>query len=95
MRILALLGSPRKRGNTAFVLEQVLRPLREAAFAVDLVNLAGRRLSGCTECFTCQKRLDRPNCPVGDDIKPLYSKILRADAVVFATPIFCWGRARS
>ncbi|MFH0965418.1 MAG: NAD(P)H-dependent oxidoreductase, partial [Planctomycetota bacterium] len=91
MKVLALLGSPRRKGNTGIVLERVLSPLRAAGMKVEVAFLGGRRLVGCVECFTCQKREDRPNCPVKDDIRPLLRKIHSADAIVFATPVFCWG----
>jgi len=91
MKVLAIMGSPRRRGNTAGVLANVCDVLTERGAKVEVLPLGGLRLTGCIECFTCQKRRDRVNCPVKDDMKSIYPKILRSDALVFATPIFCWG----
>lgn len=91
MNVLALLGSPRRQGNTATVLEQVCDVLSGEGARVEVLPLGGLNLMGCQECFACQKRRDRVNCPVKDDIKWIYPKILRADVLISATPIFCWG----
>lgn len=91
MKVLAILGSPRGNGNTAIVLQAICDVLKDKGAKVELLSLGGLRLTGCIECFTCQKRRDRVNCPVKDDMKDIYPRILRSDALVFATPIFCWG----
>jgi multimeric flavodoxin WrbA len=91
MRILMLQGSPRKGGNTDVVLTEMASRLREAGATVSKIYLGRLGFSGCTECFACQKRADRPNCSLDDDMQKVYKRMLAADMVVFATPVFCWG----
>ncbi len=92
MNLLAIQGSPRKNGNTDIVLDRVLARLRDRhAAQVDKVYAHDLDIGGCNECFACQKVLDAPACAVQDDMQGLYDKMLAADLIVFASPVFCWG----
>lgn len=92
MNILAIQGSPRRNGNTDVLLDRALDVLREAEQA-EVEKTYGRDLdvSGCVECFACQKVKDAPGCSIKDDMVGLYDKMLAADLIVFASPVFCWG----
>jgi len=91
MQVLALLGSPRKKGNTGIVLDTALAELKAAGAKVAKRFLASMDISGCAECFTCQQVAGRPGCVVKDDMQKVYRDLLKADLIVFATPVFCWG----
>ena len=90
MNICALLGSPRKEGNTAHVLNWILEEAKNNGHKVDLVYLQDQKISGCRECFACQKIVDRPGCSIKDDMQRLYPKILEADCIIIASPVFCY-----
>lgn len=91
MRILALQGSPRPQGNTQTVLSAVLEGAAEANVRTETIHLASlRQLTGCRECFTCQQTPDGPGCPVQDDMYDVLNKALKADVLIWATPVFCW-----
>ncbi len=91
MRILAIQGSPRDEGNTQTVLDVVLTAARSAGADIELVHVFSLRdLSGCMECFSCQRTSDGPGCPLDDDMQGLFVQALRADVIVWATPVFCW-----
>jgi len=68
-----------------------MSPLRAAGHELEVIRLADRAIDGCRECFACQKQADEPGCAVRDDMQDIYPRILRADLVVFASPVFCWG----
>jgi multimeric flavodoxin WrbA len=95
MKIVTILGSPRKRGNTAAVLrtfEELIAPEHE----VERINITDYRVEGCRGCDVCQDsacqgRLDEPGCPQKDDAVRLLERILAADAVVYACPVYCWS----
>ncbi|HOX39429.1 MAG TPA: flavodoxin family protein [Candidatus Brocadiia bacterium] len=91
MKVLAINGSPRAKGNTDIVLEWTLDELRAKGAKVEKVMAARRKISGCVECFACQKDKDTPGCAVKDDMQALYGKILKADLIILASPVFCWG----
>ena len=92
MKILAIQGSPRKNGNTDILLDRVLDTLREKTSAeVEKLYAADLDVAGCAECFACQKVLDKVGCAIQDDMTALYDKMLAADLILFASPVFCWG----
>ena len=90
MKIVTVLGSPRKRGNTAAVLaafeSQVARE-RE----IDRINITDYRVKGCRGCDHCFSVLDEPGCAQRDDAVQLLRRILAADLVVYASPVYCWS----
>ncbi|MCX7804714.1 MAG: flavodoxin family protein [Planctomycetota bacterium] len=93
MKVLVLQGSPRKNGNTQTVVESVLAPIRRSGGEVEIIFAAEKKISGCRECFACQAPDKRavPGCAIRDDMTDIYLKVLDADLVIMATPVFCWG----
>lgn len=90
MKIVTILGSPRKRGNTAAVLaafESLVAPQHE----VDRINITDYRVAGCLGCDHCFSVLDGPGCAQRDDAVQLLERILAADLVVYASPVYCWS----
>jgi multimeric flavodoxin WrbA len=90
MKIVTILGSPRRQGNTATVLqafEALVAPVHE----VSRINVTDFRVEGCRGCDVCQDRLDKPGCLQKDDAVRLLERILDADAVVYACPVYCWS----
>ncbi len=64
MRIIALNGSPRKRGNTATLLEHALKGAASAGAKTRLVHLARLKYTGCVSCFACKRRGARATADV-------------------------------
>ncbi len=92
MNILALQGSPRVGGNTQAVLDMVIAAAEEAGAQTETIQLANLKdLTGCKECYACQKKPDEPGCAVKDDMQAVYGKMLEAELVVWAMPVFCWS----
>ncbi len=93
MKVLVLQGSPRKKGNTQEVVDWALGPVGESGADVEEVFVAEKEISGCRECFACQAPEKRavPGCAVRDDMTDIYIKVLDANLVIMATPVFCWG----
>jgi len=90
MKICALLGSPRKAGNTACVLEWVLAEAEKGGHQTEVTRLYDKSISGCVACFACEKVRDRPGCVVEDDMQDIYRQILAADCIVIASPVYCY-----
>lgn len=87
--ILTILGSPRKRGNTAAVLEQFERLAGQVA-RITRVNLPDYTIRGCRGCDACRRVLDEPGCIQRDDAPQILDYIRAADLVVYATPVYVW-----
>jgi multimeric flavodoxin WrbA len=91
MNMLILQGSPRSGGNTEILADHPALSAGQVGAAVETLRLADLDIHGCTECFACQKVLDRPGCSMKDDMAAVYKAVRAADLVVMATPVFCWG----
>jgi multimeric flavodoxin WrbA len=91
MQIVTILGSPRKAGNTSHVLAWIEQAMQSKGQDVERVNLIDYRIGPCRECMQC-RRDNRDLCANhSDDADAILQKLSRADAVLIASPVFCWG----
>lgn len=88
--MLGIAGGPREGGNSEQLLDAVLAGAKAAGAGVEKVRAADLEMEGCRECGGCDRT---GRCVVQDEMQSLYDKLLAADAVVFATPIFFMGVA--
>ncbi len=88
MKVLALLGSPRRGGNTDLLLEEMLRGAQSQETEIERVVLSDWDISGCRECRKCE--VDG-NCVIQDQMQKIYPKLLQADHIILASPIFFYG----
>lgn len=91
MKIMTILGSPRRRGNTAAALDIFEAAMREAKHKVERVVLGDVTVKPCVSCWTCMKSQDAPGCAIKDDAPKLFERMMAADAIVYATPLYCWS----
>ncbi len=89
MKIATILGSPRKHGNTASVLGR-FEALVGRDHEVDRIDVTSYKVNGCLGCGKCRSVRDEPGCVQKDDAVSLFVRMMRADAVVYATPLYCW-----
>lgn len=89
MNILTLMGSPRKEGNTARLLAMVENEL-SGRHAVERISITSITVHGCLGCGVCQETADRPGCAQPDDAHKVFERIMAADAVIYASPLYCW-----
>ncbi len=93
MKVVSVFGGPRKRGNTATVLTWVEEELRRGGHDVERVDLVDLSIAGCTGCWACASVVDAPACVIDDDAQPVFEKMMAADCVLFASPLYTWGFA--
>jgi multimeric flavodoxin WrbA len=89
MKIFSALGSSRKRGNTAALLEQYLKGIEENHSDIEITNvfIQEKNIEGCRGCNVCKTgKID--NCVIKDDMDDLYKKFEDSDIVVLSTPIY-------
>ena len=91
MNIVTILGGPRTDGNTDRLLDWTERALKDWRHDVTRINLAELAVAGCKSCFACTESSDEPGCVVLDDAPAVFEKMIEADAILFATPLFMWG----
>lgn len=85
--ILILKGSPREKGNSAILAEQVAAGAKAAGAKVESIYLHGLKIQPCDACDFCQGAADL-DCVIQDDMQILYPKIREADAIVYASPVY-------
>ena len=90
MNILCLQGSPRSEGHTAALLGALTQVLTEMAARVEVVRLSDRTIAGCRGCERCHESALPDHCIQRDDMTPLYGKVLSADALILASPVYFW-----
>jgi multimeric flavodoxin WrbA len=91
MQILTVLGSPRRRGNTAKALGWVEEQFRADRHEVDHVDILDCKIEGCRECLACKKGHMKELCVADDDAIVLFRRMAESDLVLIAAPVFCWG----
>ena len=90
MKILILMGSPRLHGNTAELCKPFMEELKKQNIEVQYIELEKMTINPCKECYVCQDVSDVYGCAQNDDMMNIAEKILWADAIILATPIFAW-----
>jgi multimeric flavodoxin WrbA len=87
LKAVAIVGSPRKNGNTERLARHTLKAIAEEGLETELISLAGMDIRPCTACMVCRESGEE-KCPIDDDLMPLYWKIREADAVILAAPVY-------
>lgn len=90
MEVIAINGSPRKRWNTAMMLEKALEGAASKGAQTALVHLYDLNYKGCISCFACKKRngASYGKCAVKDDLWPIFRNIEAVDALILGSPIY-------
>jgi multimeric flavodoxin WrbA len=90
MKVIAVNGSPRKKWNTATLLERALEGAASKGAETELVHLYDLDFKGCVSCFAC-KMIDGPSygkCVVKDDLTPILKAVLDVKALILGSPIY-------
>lgn len=85
MYLLAFHGSPRINGNSEILLDHFLEGIKALNIIFEKIRLYELSFKPCIECEGCETKKD---CIIEDDLTPIYPKILEADFLVVAAPIF-------
>ncbi len=88
MRVLGLFGSPRRGGNTELLLEEALKGAESEGAEVERIYLPDYTITPCKECHGCDQT---GHCVILDDMQKIYPKLLEADIIILASPIFFYG----
>ena len=88
-KILVVSGSPKKDGNTAALISWFAEEAGSKSADVEIVAIPSlkNKSSGCISCRKCQT-LEKYECVINDDLKPVLKKMTEADVIVMATPLY-------
>jgi hypothetical protein len=88
VKVLGIFGSPRRGGNTDLLLEEALKGATEEGARVESIHLSDLRITPCRECLAC---FNDGACVIDDDMQGIYPRLLEANIVILASPIFFYG----
>ena len=88
MKVLAICGSPRRRGNTETLLDVVSDALTAAGVTAEKVLLAGKAIGGCTACLKCREARDGRCHGREDDLTPVFPDIYEAEGLILGSPVY-------
>jgi multimeric flavodoxin WrbA len=86
-KVIIVVGSPRKEGNSSLLAEQVFAGAQSAGAEVERFYLHGMNIKACDACDAC-RGASEVDCVLDDDMKGLLPKLREADAIVIASPIY-------
>lgn len=87
-KVLIISSSPRKGGNSDLLCDQFAKGAQEAGHVVEKISLREHKINYCTGCGVCN---ETHRCVQKDDMAPLLDKMLAADVIVLATPVYFYS----
>ena len=90
MKVIAFNGSPRKKWNTATLLEKALEGAASRGAETELIHLYDLNFKGCVSCFACKLRGGESygKCAIKDELTPILENIEAYDAIILGSPIY-------
>lgn len=85
LKVVGICASPRAEGNSELLLREALAGAQSAGGEIEYIPLRDKTIALCTECNSCYKT---GRCIVNDDYQSISAKMLEADRLIIATPIF-------
>lgn len=87
-KLLVLSASPRRGGNSDTLCDEFIRGAKESGNSAEKVFLRDRKILFCTGCGVCNRT---HQCVLKDDMKEILDKMVKADAIVLATPVYFYA----
>jgi multimeric flavodoxin WrbA len=84
--VLVLSSSPRRGGNSDLLCDQFVKGAQGAGHQAEKIFLKDKKINYCTGCGTCLEK--KKNCPQKDDMAGVLEKMIAADVIVMATPVY-------
>jgi multimeric flavodoxin WrbA len=85
LKVLGIMGSPRIKGNTDLLLDEALKGAQSQGAETEKIIIDKLKIAPCREYYGCLKD---GNCVIKDDMDDIYPRLLGADAIIIASPIF-------
>ncbi|MFC1995238.1 flavodoxin family protein [Chloroflexota bacterium] len=85
MKVLGIVCSPRKEGNTEIMMTEALAGARKSGAEVEIWAVSGKSMQPCDDCGLCN---DSGHCHINDDLQNLYDKIREAEGLIFGSPVY-------
>lgn len=88
-KVLILSGSPRKGGNSDLLCDEFMKGAKESGNDVEKIFIRNKKIAPCNACYYC--RDNNGKCAIQDDMSEILDKILNADVIVMASPVYFYS----
>jgi multimeric flavodoxin WrbA len=88
MKIITILGSPKRNGHTSEALDMLEKDLVSQGHETERINVIDYTIKGCLGCNACFMKKVKANCIQNDDAMSIFDRITSADTVVYAAPLY-------
>ncbi|MGF7119160.1 flavodoxin family protein [Methanobacterium oryzae] len=85
VKVIGIIGSPRKNGNTEYLVEKALESAKKAGAGVEIIHLGRMKMEPCDACDICKMTGE---CPKDDDINEILSKMQEAHGIIIGSPVY-------
>ncbi|MEM2569703.1 MAG: flavodoxin family protein [Candidatus Bathyarchaeia archaeon] len=87
MKVLGIIGSARKGGNTEILVSECLKSAESRGAKTSFLRLSELKISPCNGCGLCEKDGE---CGIEDDMQKVYQELLGADGIIVGSPVYFW-----
>lgn len=88
LKVLGIVCSPRKGGNTEILVQEALAGGRESGAETELLRIVEMKIAPCDGCEACHQTGE---CRIKDDMERVYKKLLAAEGIILGTPVYFWS----
>ncbi len=88
MKILGIVCSPRKNGNTEIMVKEALDSARKYGAKTELLRVSDLDIKPCDGCESCDTN---GKCKIEDDMQGVYARMQEADGIIMGSPVYFWG----
>jgi multimeric flavodoxin WrbA len=88
LRIIGLVCSPRRNGNTEILISEALEEAGKNGAETEIIRTTDMNILPCDGCAYCH---NKGKCRIDDDMQGLYNKMLKADGIILGSPVYFWS----
>ena len=87
MKVLAINGSPRPKGNTYLAIRAAADALEEAGISCEILHVGNKEVRGCIACQKCHD-MRNERCAIDDEVNGWIQRMKAADGIILASPVY-------
>lgn len=88
VKLLGIIGSPRKGGNTEILMKEALKASEQEDAETEMIRLVDFSLKPCDGCRTC---FETKKCVIKDDVEKIFEKMAEADGIIIGSPVYFYN----
>lgn len=88
MKVVAFNGSPRRKGNTVILIDEMFKILGAEGIETEMVQLGNKMVHGCTACGLCKEKQDGKCHIKNDHLNYCIEKMVEADGIIIGSPVY-------